>query len=292
MGRTLRVGEMQLAIEGLAIARSIFSGDDASIDARVDGIRSVILDLDSDEEGSLAKYSVKVNELDLIAGYQLWAATYDALDNALIAFEGPIVRELVGPGPWGDVLDACTGTGRHLAWLVKDAASATGLDQSPEMLAIAKAKVPGASFLLGSLCDDHNGDLPDASFDLIVCSLALAHFPNLDEPVAALARLVRPGGRIVLSDSHPLFNALDGQAFFPHEDGSTPFVRNYDHLISDYLRSFRRVGLVVDECLEPRLGPNDGPMNASVMASIAPDAVRQAFLGLTSVLAWSLHRPI
>ncbi len=292
MGRTLRVGEMQLAIEGLAIARSIFSGNDAVIGARVDGIRSVILDLDSNDDGSLAKYSVSVNELDLIAGYRLWAATYDALDNALITFEEPVVRELVGPGPWGDVLDACTGTGRHLAWLVEHSASVTGLDQSAEMLAIAKAKVPGASFLLGSLCDDHDGDLPDASFDLIVCSLALAHFPNLDEPVATLARLVRPGGRIVLSDSHPLFNALDGQAFFPHDDGSTPFVRNYDHLISDYLRAFRRAGLVVDECLEPRLGPHDGPMASGVMASIAPDAVRQAFLGLTSVLAWSLHRPV
>ena len=125
----------------------------------------------------------------------------------------------------------------------------------------------------------------------MLCSLALTHFANLDEPIATLARVVRPGGRIVISDSHPMFNALDGQAFFPHDDGTTPFVRNHHHRFSDYLHAFRRAGLVVEDCLEPRLGPGEGPMASGVMAAIAPEAVREAYLGLSSVLAWALRRP-
>ena len=282
---------MQLALEGLAITRSLFSGTNDQVRARIDGIRSVLMELDSDDAQSMSKYGVDVFEVPPLAGYDLWSASYDALDSALITFEEPIVKRLVGPGPWGDVLDACTGTGRHLSWLAADAASVTGLDQSPQMLALARAKVSSASFLLASLCDDHNGDLPDASFDLVVCSLALTHFPNLDEPIATMARLVRPGGRIVISDCHPFFVALDQQAFFSHEDGSTPFVRHVEHSVSDYLRAFRRAGLLVEECAEPRLEPGDGPIGSGLMSLVAPEAVRQAFTGLPFVLAWSLRRP-
>lgn len=282
---------MQLAIEGLAIARRLFSGSDEQVRARIDGMRSVLRELDNGDTDAMSNYGVEVKELSLLAGYDLWAPSYDAFDNALLAFEQPIVQRLVGSGPWGDVLDACTGTGRQLAWLAADATSVTGLDQSPGMLAVAKAKIPTASFLLGSLCDDHDGELPDASFDLVVCSLALTHFADIDEPIATLARLVRPGGRIVLSDRHPFFATLDQHAFFPHDDGSTPFLRQFDHSVSDYLRAFRHAGLLVEECVEPRLGSGDGPVGSGVMSLIAPDANREAYAGLPYILAWSLRRP-
>jgi SAM-dependent methyltransferase len=282
---------MRIAVEGLALARSLFSGTDAEVSRRLDGIRSTLKDLDESESTSINRAGVDVRELDASAGYALWAESYDEAENPLIVFEEPIMQSLVGPGPWGDVLDACTGTGRHLSWLGAHARSATGLDQSPEMIALARRKVRGASFLVGDLCGDHQGELPDASFDLIVCSLALTHFADVAEPIAALARLVRPGGRIVLTDFHPLATFFDGQAFFSHADGDTPFVRNHSHPIASYLRAFRDAGLVVDECVEAALGEGDGPMHGGVMQVVGAEATRAAYLGMPFVLGWALHRP-
>jgi SAM-dependent methyltransferase len=290
MTRNLRLGEMRLAVEGLGLIRSIFSGRDQQVTQRLDGMRHALGELDSDDPNAMAKISVNVSELDPAPGYALWSEVYDTMSNALLDVDEPLVRELVGPGPLGDVLDACTGTGRHLNWLATMAASVTGLDLSPEMLAVAKAKVPSASFLVGDLLGDHQGDLPDASFDLVVCSLALTHFASLHEPIATLARLVRPGGRIVLSDTHPVMNLLDGQAFFPHDEGSTPFVRNHPHLISDYLIAFERFGLVVEACREPTVVDGAGPLADGVMMSVAPQSMRAAYLGLPLVLGWSLRR--
>ena len=291
MSRRLRVGELRIATEGLAILRAFLSGDDADIHARLDGIRASLRSLDHGTDDDIDRLTVDVRELEAGEGYARWAETYDEPGNALIDIEGAVMRRLVGPPPWGDVLDACTGTGRHLRWLAEQAVSATGLDQSAGMLARAKTAVPSASFLCADLLGDHDGDLPDASFDLVVCSLALSHFASLDEPVATLTRLVRPGGRIVITDAHPVMALLDGQAFFLEEDGSTPFIRNNVHQISAYLRAFRAVGLVVEDCDEFVLGPGDGPAGNGVVALVAPEASRAAFVGMPFVLGWSLRRP-
>ena len=286
------MGELRIATEGLAIFRAFMSGDDADIHARIDGIRASLRALDDGTDDDIERLAVDVRELEAVEGYARWAASYDEPGNPLIDIEGAVMRRLVGPPPWGDVLDACTGTGRHLHWLAAEASSATGLDQSPDMLARAKTGVPSASFLCADLLGDHDGDLPDASFDLIVCSLALTHFASLDEPVAAFARLVRPGGRIVITDVHPVMALLDGQAFFFEADGSTPFVRNHVHQISAYLRAFRAAGLIVDDCDEFVLGPDDGPAGNGVVAMVAPEASCAAFVGMPFVLGWSLRRPI
>ncbi len=284
------MGELRIATEGLAILRSFLSGADADVHARLDGIRASLQALDHGTDDDIERITVNVSELDAIDGYARWATSYDDPGNVLIDLEHGVMRQLVGRPPWGDVLDACTGTGRHLRWLVEHASSVTGLDQSPDMLARAKAAVPSASFLCADLLGDHDGDLPDASFDLIVCSLALTHFASLDEPVAALARLVRPGGRVVITDAHPVMALLDGQAFFVDDDGETPFVRNHVHHISSYLRAFRAAGLVVEECDEFVLGRGDGPAAAGVVALVAPEASRAAFVGMPFVLGWSLRR--
>ena len=64
-----------------------------------------------------------------------------------------------------------------------------GVDITPEMLARARDRVPGAEFQTADL-----RKLPadDASFDLIVCGLALAHLPELDGAVRELARALAP----------------------------------------------------------------------------------------------------
>ncbi len=71
-----------------------------------------------------------------------------------------------------------------------------GVDESAAMLDIARAKVPGARFVLGDL---RSLPVPSQSVDVVVCSLALTHLPDLDQPLAEAAwlKMVTPSGRAI-----------------------------------------------------------------------------------------------
>jgi SAM-dependent methyltransferase len=160
-----------------------------------------------------------------------------------------------------------------------------GVDGSPEMLAKARADVPDGDFREGDLAA-----LPvdDRSVDLAVCALALEHVADLEGAVSELARVVRPGGRIVLSDLHPAAVAVGGAAFFQDASGGAGVVRGHQHLHGDYLRAFRGVGLTVEQCLEPLIGEAEVAMQGPA-ATFVPDAARAAYLGLPMALVWELR---
>lgn len=107
-----------------------------------------------------------------------------------------------------------------------------GVDASPDMLERAGARVAGAEFRLGTL---DSLPLDDGCVDVAVCALALTHVEDLGPPIAELARVVRPGGRIVLSDFHPLPMAIGGQAFFTSADGRFAMVRSWIHHCGEYV---------------------------------------------------------
>ena len=124
----------------------------------------------------------------------------------------------------------------------------------------------------------------------MVCALALSHVTRLDGVIAELARVLRPGGSLVLSDLHPVQMLIGGSAFFVGPDGRAGQVRSYAHSIGGYLRAVPRCGLEVLQCLEPSyddaeienaLGWDDG---------VAPEAFRTAYRGLPAALVWELAR--
>ncbi|HEY3753584.1 MAG TPA: class I SAM-dependent methyltransferase [Pseudonocardiaceae bacterium] len=75
-----------------------------------------------------------------------------------------------------------------------------GVDGSPDMLTRAHTRVPQAEFHVGDL---HRLPVPDAEVDLVVCALALTHVPDLAPVLAEFARVLRPGGQLVISDLSP-----------------------------------------------------------------------------------------
>ncbi|GGV09947.1 class I SAM-dependent methyltransferase [Streptomyces spectabilis] len=75
-----------------------------------------------------------------------------------------------------------------------------GVDSTPDMLARARDRVPGGAFLLGGL---HQLPVTGDAVDLVVCSLARTRVPVLRPGFAEFARVLRPGGHLVLSDLHP-----------------------------------------------------------------------------------------
>ena len=226
--------------------------------------------------------AAEVPELDVDAGYAAWAPSYDTMANAMIRAEEPVVAGLLAGIEPGAARDAACGTGRHTARLAAAGHRVLGVDRSPAMLSVARTKVPGARFGVGELTA-----LPvaDGAMDLAVCALALTHLRDPAPPILELARAVRPGGAVVLSDAHPTLVLVLGQAFFRHA-GGLAFVRNHVHLHGRYLTAFAAGGFEVTGCHEVPMEPY---VRQGLLAGAA-EAATALFAGMPAVLVWALRR--
>ncbi len=281
MRERVRPGELLLGVEGVAILRNLLHGDDEQIRARVEELRDFASRLD-EQPLSLA---FPIPEMDHRTGYAAWSETYDRPGNPLIHLEEPAVHRILDGLEAGTAVDAACGTGRHAAYLLSKGHAVVGVDASPEMLVKARAKIPELRLLQADL---RALPMEDSTVDLVVCSLALSHFEKLEPPLAELARVVRPGGHVLLSDIHPAaVLLLGGTAFFQAADGSFAFVRDFPHLHSEYLDTFAKLELEVTECRELASGPKEIEMQV-FSYSLAPEATAEAYGGIPFALIWHL----
>jgi ubiquinone/menaquinone biosynthesis C-methylase UbiE len=114
---------------------------------------------------------------------------------------------LSGTGPGDRVLDVGCSSGylaRLLAAASGPSGTVTGIDPSTVAIAAARRRAPaGTSFLTG-LAQDLSA-FPDASFDVVTCTLTLHHVParRRQDALAEMCRVTRPGGRLLLADFDP-----------------------------------------------------------------------------------------
>lgn len=117
---------------------------------------------------------------------------------ALFADWAPAVADLADLGPGQRVLDVACGTGilaRTAADRVGETGEVTGLDLNQAMLTVAARLRPDLEWRQG---DAQQLPFPDASFDRVVSQMALMFFPDRALAVREMARVVRPGGIVVL----------------------------------------------------------------------------------------------
>ena len=286
-----------LGLEGLALLRSWRGDHDREfVQARLDEVRRLL------ERDDLAHHSgVEVQEADVHLGYRAWARTYDDEPrNTLFEMDEPIVHEILDSLAPGAALDAACGTGRFSASLVARGHRVVGVDTSEDMLAVARERVPGVDFRTGRL-----DALPvdDASVDVVVCGLALAHVEDLAKVMAEFARVLRPGGTLVVSDVHHelVFRGSVVKAIGP--SGEPGLVATFLHTPGDYLRAALAVGLDVRRCEEPVLARtherDGGPMTDAAVGDwemwpwslipIVPEATRVAW-ATPSLIIWQFRR--
>ncbi|MEV6912566.1 class I SAM-dependent methyltransferase [Amycolatopsis sp. NPDC051071] len=100
----------------------------------------------------------------------------------------------------GDVLEVAVGTGLNLP-LYPETVTLTGIDLSDGMLDIARSRAGR----LGSTVTLQRGDAHDlpfdvGSFDTVVCTFGLCAIPDDGKALAEMARVLRPGGQLILLD--------------------------------------------------------------------------------------------
>jgi SAM-dependent methyltransferase len=291
-----------LGLEGIALLRA-FGGDyDGDFtDARLSEVRELLRSADRLGGG------VDVDAMPTADGYRGWAETYDQPGNQLIDIEQPVVREILDGFEPGLALDVACGTGRHAIYLADRGHDIIAVDDSAEMLAKARAKVPGGRFLQADL---HGLPIPDDHVDLVVCALALVHVPDLAAPMAEFARVLRPGGHLVISDSRGLFGEVGVPLVRATADGRVGYIPNRIRGTGDYLRAALAAGFEVRRCEEPpRPSPlvdpygtppgDPEPVAPHVPGAVpdiwslhawCPEAVNAAFRDTPAVIVWHFQR--
>jgi ubiquinone/menaquinone biosynthesis C-methylase UbiE len=134
---------------------------------------------------------------------RVWDKSAPSYDRQIAFFEKVQFgggREWLCERAHGRVLEVAIGTGRNLPHYPAGMA-VTGMELSPAMLAIARRRASA----LGRDVDLREGDaehLPfaDASFDTVVCALALCTIPDPATAIAEMKRVLGPGGRLLLLD--------------------------------------------------------------------------------------------
>jgi SAM-dependent methyltransferase len=127
-------------------------------------------------------------------GYRLWAPHYDAELNPLVALERRAMTGFLRGLRPANVVDVACGTGYWMRHWEQAGANVFGCDACCEMLPASGKRVAANAEAL---------PFADRIADLVICSLSLGYFHQLQTVFAEIARILRPGGCLALSDMHP-----------------------------------------------------------------------------------------
>lgn len=175
-------------------------------------------------------------------------------------YDRPACLALLGNVAGKRVLDAACGPGLCAAELTARGARVTGFDQSPRMVELCRERVPGGEFRVHDLADPI-GWLPDASFDLALCALAIEYVDDRVAALAELRRVLRPDGALVLSRQHPTGDWLRNPgSYFDvrviEEIWSKGWtVRYWLAPLETTCEEIHQAGFLIERLLEPRPGP-------------------------------------
>ncbi|MGB2867330.1 MAG: class I SAM-dependent methyltransferase [Bacteroidota bacterium] len=176
-----------------------------------------------------------------------------AEENALL----PLLDAL--PLNSSTVADFGCGTGRHFRDLLdRGARNVVGVDYSLPMLLHARDKSLNTNVTLFQSGLEH---LPfcNESFHFGLSALVLGHLGDIDASIKEFHRVLKPGGRLILTDLHESFEERGWKRTFT-EGGKKFAVRNYPHSMGEYQNAFRSHNFVVEKASQPTIDDTLRPL--------------------------------
>ena len=205
--------------------------------------------------------------------YDEYVRTEPLLAEVVIPATLRLIEEAVRPQDT-IICDLACGQGIIARELAQRGAHVTGIDISERLLALARSQPVAAPYAISWRHDDAQvgRTLADASFDGVVCNMALMDIPDLVAALRTVARILRPGGWFVFSITHPCIQ-MPNSDWMTRPDGATirgtgdyfaegfwqpagaPGVRGRvgarHRTLSSYLNALGAAGLTQDRALEP-----------------------------------------
>lgn len=173
------------------------------------------------------------------------AAAYDR-GNPLLAIERPETEALLPCLGGQDVLDLGAGRGHYAALARALGARLTvALDLTPEMVKGAPRPI-----VVG---DAARIPLRDASVDVVVAGLLVSYVSDRAGAFAEIARVLRPGGVLVLSDLHPVASERGWSRTFVGPSGERLLAPVAPPSIEELRRRLGTAGLCVEVVREPAI---------------------------------------
>lgn len=177
----------------------------------------------------------------------------------------PAIINLAGHVSGRNILDVGCGAGPLAAALRDQGAEVTGFDASHAMVALARRRLgPDARVLVADLAEA----LPfgTGEFDDAVASLVLHYLEDWSGPLAELHRVLKPGGRLILSVNHPVIRPV----VYPEEDyfatssytedytfdGQTAYLTFWHRPLHAMTDAFTRAGFAISVISEPPFSPD------------------------------------
>jgi SAM-dependent methyltransferase len=179
------------------------------------------------------------------------------------------------------LLDLGCGSGTYSVWFAELGAQVVGLDLSETMISLAQAKANERGVQPDFRVADIREPLPFAEdeFDVVFTGTALHYVGDIEAVMKQVARVMKPGARLVASVLHPMSTALFPSSESEDVEGPNPWegwyfgspIRTIDtpwlgyaevpregrricchhHTVSDYFNALSSAGLTVTALLEP-----------------------------------------
>ncbi|HEY1214182.1 MAG TPA: class I SAM-dependent methyltransferase [Bryobacteraceae bacterium] len=186
-----------------------------------------------------------------LEGHAIWASHYDTEPNPLLALETRTLCRFMEPIPLRRFVDVACGTGRWMSYLYARGCDVLGSDACEPMLKVAEKKrgLQGKCVLADATL------LPFARrfADVTLCSFAAGYVSDLSRLVCELAAITRSGGRVIITDLHPLAIAAGWRRSF--RIGTTVYdIQHRTHSEEQLFQAGECANLRLDTHLQPSFG--------------------------------------
>lgn len=180
-----------------------------------------------------------------LKAYKKWAETYDSHPNPHTLVEHTDFIKLTNPRKNEFILDAACGTGKYTKEFHKAGAKVIGLDFCNKMLEIAKEKIPKAEFILHDISKKF--PFKASYFDKVTCGQTLKHIRNLKPVFSEFYRILKKGGKLIFSVTHPEINFEGFAMRYRPKFNLAELSEIYHHKFTDYFDAFDYSGFRIDK---------------------------------------------